>query len=97
MSDVSQSQAQSAINSQRNSAGPNATTGCQQQVTWIEIRLIDMEGNPVPQKKYQITTPDGNVVSGALDSDGLARVDNIPPGTCKITFPELDQDAWDSV
>ena len=62
---------------------------------WIEIKLVDEEGNPVPGEQYQITLPDGSTVaSGTLDNKGSARVQNIDAGTCKVTFPNFDQDAW---
>ena len=64
--------------------------------SWIEIELVDEEKKPVPGEKYKITLPDGETVAeGTLNEKGLARVDGIDPGTCKITFPELDQEAWE--
>jgi len=64
---------------------------------WIEIELVDEEGNPVPGEEYEIKMPDGETVdSGTLDEKGKARVEGIDPGTCKITFPKLDKDAWKS-
>ncbi len=42
-----------------------------------------------------ITLPDGSTVAtGTTDEKGRARVEGIDPGTCKVTFPELDKDAW---
>ena len=62
---------------------------------WIEIELLDDEGNPVPGEPYRITLPDGTTVaSGTLDDKGWARVDHIDPGTCQVTFPKLDKDVW---
>jgi type VI secretion system secreted protein VgrG len=62
---------------------------------WIEIELLDEEGNPVPGEPYRITLPDGaTVASGTLDDKGWARVDHIDPGTCQVTFPNLDKDVW---
>jgi type VI secretion system secreted protein VgrG len=62
---------------------------------WIEIKLVDEDGKPVPGEPYQITLPDGSTIAdGTLDEKGFARVDNIDPGTCKVTFPNLDEDAW---
>lgn len=62
---------------------------------WIEIELFDEEGNPVPGELYRITLPDGTTVaSGTLDDKGFARVDHIDPGTCQVTFPNLDKDVW---
>ncbi|TVQ62670.1 MAG: hypothetical protein EA378_04895 [Phycisphaerales bacterium] len=62
---------------------------------WIEIELIDMDDHPVPGAAYEIKLPDGTVASGALDSKGFARVEGFEAGQCEITFPELDQDAWE--
>ena len=67
----------------------------QKKPHWIEIELVDEEGKPVPGEEYRITLPDGSTVaSGTLDGKGKARVDGIDPGTCKVTFPNLDQSAW---
>ena len=35
------------------------------------------------------------MADGTLDEKGHARVDHIDPGTCKVTFPNLDKDAWE--
>ncbi len=62
---------------------------------WIEIILVDNEGKPMPGVKYRITPPGGNPVEGRLNEHGQAGLYNIDPGNCKITFPDLDQDAWE--
>jgi len=69
----------------------------QSQKTWIEVCLVDMEGNPVGAKHYLIRTPTGAVEEGNLDGSGRVRLNNIDPGTCTITFPDLDLDAWERV
>ena len=62
---------------------------------WIEIELIDDKGKPVPGERYRITLPDGTTLAeGTLDAKGRARVDGIDPGTCKVTFPDLDAPTW---
>jgi len=67
-----------------------------EEKTWIEIELVDEEGNPIAGERYQITLPDGTTVAtGTTNSKGLARVSGIDPGTCKITFPNFDKDAWE--
>ncbi len=63
--------------------------------SWIEIILVDMEGKPVPGVKYRITPPGGAPVEGTLNEHGQAGLYQIDPGSCKVTFPELDKDAWD--
>jgi type VI secretion system secreted protein VgrG len=63
--------------------------------SWIDIELVDEAGKPMAGEAYQITLPDGSVDSGTLDEKGFAHVKNIDPGSCKITFPNLDKDAWE--
>ncbi len=64
--------------------------------SWIEIELVDEDDNPVPGEKYKVTLPDGKTVAeGTLDEMGYAKISGIDPGTCKITFPTLDKDAWE--
>lgn len=62
---------------------------------WIEIILVDMDGKPVPNVRYRITPPGGSPVEGRLNEHGQAGVYNIDPGNCKVTFPDLDKDAWE--
>jgi type VI secretion system secreted protein VgrG len=70
--------------------------GEQSEKSWIEIELVDEDGNPVPGEPYEITLPDGTTVArGTLDQNGFARVSGCDPGTCRITFPRLDRDAWE--
>ncbi len=64
--------------------------------SWIEIELVDEEGNPVAGERYRVTLPDGSTVAeGTLDDKGFAHIGNIDPGTCKVTFPDLDREAWE--
>ncbi len=63
--------------------------------SWIEIEMVDEDGQPVPGLKYRVTLPDDSVSEGTLDGKGFARIEGIPPGSCKVTFPELDKDAWE--
>ncbi len=57
------------------------------KTSWIEIELVDEEGNPVSGEPYRVTLADGiTVADGTLDEKGFARVDHIDPGTCKVSF-----------
>lgn len=68
----------------------------QKKKSWIEIMLVDMEGKPVPGVRYRITPPGGGEPSeGTLNEFGQAGYYQIDPGTCKVTFPDLDAEAWD--
>jgi hypothetical protein len=69
----------------------------QQPKTWIAVQLIGEDDKPVPGIPYRILLPDGSTREGVLDAEGTARVENIDPGTCVVTFPGLDQDAWEGV
>jgi type VI secretion system secreted protein VgrG len=74
---------------------PPAAGEEQKKPHWIEIKLVDTENKPVPGEPYRITLPDGQTVAeGTLDEKGFARVDGIDPGTCKVTFPNLDTSVW---
>ena len=65
--------------------------------TWIEIKLVDQDGKPVANEKYELKLPDGTLKQGSLDAQGLARVDELDPGTCTVCFPEIDRREWKPV
>jgi type VI secretion system secreted protein VgrG len=66
-----------------------------EKTSWIEIELVDEAGQPMAGEAYTVIVPDGSEKSGSLDEKGFARVDHIDPGACKVTFPNLDKDAWE--
>ena len=74
---------------------PESEEEAEEKTSWIEIELVDEEDEPVPSEKYEIKLPDGSVAKGTLDGNGFARIEGIDPGTCEITFPNLDKDAWE--
>ncbi len=65
------------------------------KTAWVEITLENPDGTPAAGAAYRIVLPDDSVASGSLDEKGFARVDGIEPGQVKITFPELDKEAWE--
>ena len=75
---------------------PETQEEAEQKKSWIEIEMVDEDDKPVPGETYRITLPDDSVAEGTLDGEGCARIDGIDPGTCKVTFPKLDQEAWES-
>ncbi len=66
-------------------------------VSWIEIELVGEDGSPIPNERFSIRLPDGKLEEGTLDADGKTRFDDIPSGNCFVSFPDLDEDAWEAV
>jgi len=62
---------------------------------YIEIELVDDEGKPVADEAWFVELPDGSTKSGRTDARGFARIDGVDPGTAKVTFPDMDKNAYD--
>jgi hypothetical protein len=62
--------------------------------TWIEIELIDDKGKPVVGERYRIVLPDGSQEEDSLDGHGRARINDLDPGECQISFPDIDGREW---
>lgn len=61
---------------------------------WVEISMVDKDGNAAAGERYEITLPNGDTISGDLDVRGNARIEGIDPGYCKVRFPGLDKTLW---
>lgn len=61
---------------------------------WIEIQLVGEDDAPLPGERWTVALPDGSTRSGVTGEDGVARLEGIPAGTCRVSFPDLDRDAW---
>ena len=68
------------------------SSGDQSKTTWIEIQMNDKGGFGIANTKFKLETPDGKIIHGVTDGNGLGRVEGIKPGNHKITFPDLPQD-----
>jgi hypothetical protein len=64
------------------------------KTTWIEIVLLYDDGSPAAGERCEVTTPSGDVKPLILDERGFVRIDGIDPGTCDITFPDIDAREW---
>jgi len=61
-----------------------------------EFELVGEDGKGIALEKFRVTLPDGSVREGVTDLQGRIRIDDIETqGSCKISFPELDQDCWE--
>ncbi len=67
------------------------------KTSWIELEMVGEDDQPIPGETYRVTLPDGTVDEGTLDNKGFVRIDGIDPGTCQITFPNLDKEAWEKI
>lgn len=67
--------------------------------TFVAVQLLsdEPEPKPVPFKRYRIILPDESVREGQLDQYGRALITGIDPGTCKVSFPEIDAADWKAV
>ena len=79
---------------QRPSRPQGAVVADEPTKTWVEILLLDHAGMPVPNEKYHIEAPGGVIRDGTLDAQGRARIPNIDPGSCDISFPDIDGREW---
>lgn len=65
--------------------------------TYVEFQLIGEDDKPIPREAYAVTLPGGKVIEGTLDANGVVRIEGVPAGTCQISFPKLDKEAWVAV
>lgn len=62
--------------------------------SWVEVHLVGEDDSPIPDEPYEIELPGGKLVQGNLDAQGKVRIEGIPPGLCRVSFPNLDKSAW---
>lgn len=67
------------------------------ETTWIEALLVGEDDKPISGELCEITVPDGRVYRSSTDHEGLVRVTGFEAGSCKICFPNLDQEAWEEL
>ena len=70
------------IGSPADGSGGGATPGA------ITFTLKDDAGLPLAGVRWRVRAPDGRVLEGRTDDAGAARVDGLPPGKCRVTFPD---------
>lgn len=70
---------------------------CPLGLSWVGLSLLDETGAGVADAQWRVIAPDGTEHRGMTDANGQARLDGIPPGNCKISFPQIDAGAWAEV
>jgi len=72
-------------------AGVSADSDRLEFKDYIEIELVDQEtGESFADEEYVLILPDGTERRGNLDEYGRAKEEDIPPGRCRVEFPNLD-------
>lgn len=72
-------------------APPPAATG----TTWVEVEVVDNDGKPLPYQKVRVTDGGGTERIAYSDAKGVARVDGMAKGECKVTLADLDRSSWE--
>ena len=70
-----------------------ATFECPLRQNWIEIELVGPDGKGVPFEPYEIRLADRTVLSGKLDGSGFRRIERLPAGEHRVSFPR-QQGNW---
>ncbi len=66
------------------------------KMNWLLIELIGEDGSPIPEEHFKIELPDKSIREGVLDKEGkYFCCDFEKEGNCKISFPNIDKDAWE--
>ena len=83
----------------RSRSNQDRTSGKQscplQDNAFIEIKLVDLDNQPLAGQACVITDQGGTVHPCKTTTKGLVRVEGIPEGQCQVKFPDLDQDSVD--
>jgi hypothetical protein len=58
---------------------------------WIKFGLRDAYGDPIKDAKFVVIYADGTKKEGRLDSNGKAKLEDVPPGPYKIDFPDIPE------
>jgi hypothetical protein len=64
-----------------------------QKSGWIAIEVVDDFGLPV-NARIRLELPDGSLVEGNTNDEGVWERQNIEQGKCKVALPEVDEAAW---
>ncbi|MFC3032174.1 hypothetical protein ACFOEE_06560 [Pseudoalteromonas fenneropenaei] len=54
----------------------------------IELAYHYQDGSPVQNAPYEVRLHDGTVLTGQLDQNGQARLENVPPGQFSVVYGE---------
>ena len=58
--------------------------------------MVGADDRPISGERYEVVLPGGERKTGTTDAAGKARFSGIDPGSCTVSFPDLDEDAWNA-
>ncbi len=56
---------------------------------WIEIEFVDAGMEPVSDTTFEIVLPDGDTKTASTGKSGVARLEGVKPGECRVRFPKV--------
>ncbi|MFY0571315.1 type VI secretion system Vgr family protein [Archangium lansingense] len=62
----------------------------------MEFQLKGPDGKALANVAYEVELPDGTLKKGRLDGSGRAKLEDVPPGQCRISFPDLEAGVFKS-
>jgi len=74
-------------------------TDPEEEKTWIEIEVIDSEGEKVKNESVKVLFSSGKIVSKKTDGNGLVRIDDLVPADSNplIDLPDREDPEYDKV
>lgn len=70
----------------------DAALAAERELTFIAVKVVDQDGEPIAGEPVQIELPDGRVKQGLTDKNGELLIDGLlPGGQAKISLPEVKQ------
>jgi hypothetical protein len=68
---------------------PPVTEEVEEEVTFIDVVVLDARGEPRANVLFELVLPDATVFTGRTGPDGRLRLDGLKQrGDCELTFPE---------
>lgn len=75
---------------------PPTPTQTEPTLTFVELTLTDLAGEPLSDERFELTLPDGATRTGATDARGWARVNGVStPGQCELRLVDVDETYWE--
>ena len=56
----------------------------QAKLQWVQFKLQDDKGAPMPNVTLRVKLPDGKFEEATSDATGLIYIKNLKPGTCSL-------------